>query len=212
MADGIAVTRDGHKHLAKMAPRAQDRDRSALHRRAHPRRPEARRQRRGRPRPPRRWRLRRAARFHARSRHHRRRSGRRSDRRRRCARCSSATPRAGRPAHRPMLFEDLCALIAAGGDISPDAVLQLDLKEEARGARTARWSRACRQAVGADRPPLHPLRRPPGGHRPARRPACPASPSASIPATRAAIDRLVKTRDFARFVADAVARVSAAPK
>ena len=40
--------------------------------------------------------------------------------------------RDGRPtAHRPMLFEHLCALIAAGQDISPAAVLQLDLKEDA---------------------------------------------------------------------------------
>jgi glycerophosphoryl diester phosphodiesterase len=41
---------------------------------------------------------------------------------------------AGNPTDdRPMLFEDLCALIAAGEGISPDAVLQLDLKEDAAG-------------------------------------------------------------------------------
>lgn len=38
----------------------------------------------------------------------------------------------GRPTpHRLMLLEDLAALIAAGDGISPDAILQLDLKEDA---------------------------------------------------------------------------------
>jgi glycerophosphoryl diester phosphodiesterase len=39
---------------------------------------------------------------------------------------------AGRPtAHRLMLLEDLAGLLAAGDGISPDAILQLDLKEDA---------------------------------------------------------------------------------
>lgn len=41
---------------------------------------------------------------------------------------------AGRPtAHRLMLLEDLAALLAAGDGISPDGILQLDLKEDAPG-------------------------------------------------------------------------------
>lgn len=111
---------------------------------------------------------------------------------------------AGRPtAHRPMLFDDLCALLAAGGDISPDAVLQLDLKEDAP-ALDDRVVGSFATAVTAIA--SHFILS--GGHPRAIARLADAVPGLAVgfdPCHEGSIDRLAKTRDFTRFVADALA-------
>jgi glycerophosphoryl diester phosphodiesterase len=107
-------------------------------------------------------------------------------------------------AHHPMLFEDLCALLAAGEGISPQAVLQLDLKEDA-AALTDRIVASFAAAAG-------PVARHfilSGGHPEAIRRLADAVPDLPLgfdPCHEGAIDRLLQTRDFAGFVADAVAQ------
>jgi len=49
--------------------------------------------------------------------------------------------------HRPMLLEDLCALLADGAGFAPDGIVQLDLKEEAPGALGPREIAAFAAAV-----------------------------------------------------------------
>jgi glycerophosphoryl diester phosphodiesterase len=115
----------------------------------------------------------------------------------------------GRPtAHRLMLFEDLCALIAAGEGISPEAILQLDLKEEAAGALGPREIAAFAASVA-------PVARHfilSGGS--AANVALLADPVPGLavgydPCHEGAIDRLLASRDFTGFVAGALA---AAPR
>jgi glycerophosphoryl diester phosphodiesterase len=109
----------------------------------------------------------------------------------------------GRPTtSHPMLFEDLCALIAAGGEIAPEAVLQLDLKEDA-AALDDRVVESFARAVG----PIAGHFILSGGHPAAIARLADAAPGLAIgfdPCHEGTIDRLAKTRDFTRFVADAV--------
>jgi len=115
----------------------------------------------------------------------------------------------GQPtAHRPMLFEDLCALIAAGDGISPEAVLQLDLKEEdpaALGSREiASFAAAVRPIAG------HFILS--GGSAATMDQLAEPVPELAVgydPCHEGAIERLVASRDFAGFVADAL---TASPK
>jgi glycerophosphoryl diester phosphodiesterase len=115
----------------------------------------------------------------------------------------------GRPtAHRPMLFEDLCALIAAGTGISPQAVLQLDLKEDA-----AALTDAVVESFAASAAPVARHFILSGGHPEAIRRLADAVPNLPLgfdPCHEGAIDRLTTTRDFPGFVAGAVAQFPAA--
>lgn len=110
----------------------------------------------------------------------------------------------GRPTtHRPMLFEDLCALLAAGEGISPQAVLQLDLKEDA-----AVLTADVVESFAASATPVARHFILSGGHPDAIRRLADAVPNLPLgfdPCHEGAIDRLVQTRDFAGFVAGAVA-------
>ena len=115
----------------------------------------------------------------------------------------------GRPtAHKLMLFEDLCALIAAGEGISPDSVLQLDLKEEDPAALGSREIAAFAVAV-------RPIARHfilSGGSAAAMLSLADPVPELAIgydPCHDGTIERLIETRKFTAFVADAVA---AAPR
>lgn len=105
--------------------------------------------------------------------------------------------------HRPMLFEDLCALLAAGQGIAPQAVLQLDLKESAAALTDAVVASLAAAATPVAR---HFILS--GGHPEAIRRLADAVPNLPLgfdPCHEGAIDRLVQTRDFAGFVAGAVA-------
>jgi glycerophosphoryl diester phosphodiesterase len=116
---------------------------------------------------------------------------------------------AGQPtAHRLMLFEELCALIAAGQGISPEAVLQLDLKEGA-AAITPEVVRTF--AASAAPVARHFILS--GGHPEAIRRLADAVPNLPLgfdPCHEGAIDRLLATRDFDAFVTDALAQFPAA--
>ena len=102
-----------------------------------------------------------------------------------------------------MLLEDLAALIARDG-AHPEALLQLDYKEDAAALDPAR-RRHLRRALARGRPPLHPLLR--------RRRVGRACSPAGVPGLRigydpcheGAIDRLTATRAWPAFVADALA-------
>ena len=107
-------------------------------------------------------------------------------------------------AHRPMLFEDLCSLLAAGEGISPEAVLQLDLKEEdpavfgPRDIATfiASVSPVARHFIIS------------GGNAAAVGRLADEVPTLEVgydPCHEGAIERLIESRDFAGFVADALA-------
>jgi glycerophosphoryl diester phosphodiesterase len=106
--------------------------------------------------------------------------------------------------HHPMLFEDLCALIAAGQGIAPAAVLQLDLKEDAAALTEA--------VVASFAGSANPVARHfilSGGHPDAIRRLADAVPDLPLgfdPCHEGAIDRLLRTRDFAGFVVGAVAQ------
>jgi len=111
---------------------------------------------------------------------------------------------AGQPTpHRLMLLEDLAALLAAGEGISPDAVLQLDLKEDAPAIDPG--------LVAGFAASVTPVARHfilSGGHPAAiglLADAVPALPMGYDPCHEGAIERLMATRDFTGFVADAVA-------
>jgi glycerophosphoryl diester phosphodiesterase len=110
----------------------------------------------------------------------------------------------GKPtAHRPMLFEDLCALLVAGAGISPQAVLQLDLKEDAPALTAGVVASFAASAAPIAR---HFILS--GGHPEAIRRLADAVPDLPLgfdPCHEGAIDRLIETRDFAGFVAHAVA-------
>jgi glycerophosphoryl diester phosphodiesterase len=110
----------------------------------------------------------------------------------------------GRPApDRPMLFEDLCALLAAGRGIAPEAVLQLDLKEDA-----AALTDAVVESFAAAAAPVARHFILSGGHPEAIRRLAEAVPNLPLgfdPCHEGAIDRLARTRDFPGFVAHAVA-------
>ena len=116
---------------------------------------------------------------------------------------------AGRPTpHRPMLFEDLCALLASGTLLAPDGILQLDLKEEDPVALGPREIDTFATAV-------RPVARHfilSGGS--ARNVALLSDPVPDLtvgydPCHDEAISQLLASRDFAGFVADAIA---AAPR
>ena len=102
-----------------------------------------------------------------------------------------------------MLLEDLAALLAAGEGISPDAVLQLDLKEDAPAIDPG--------LVAGFAASVTPVARHfilSGGHPAAiglLADAVPALPMGYDPCHEGAIERLMATRDFTGFVADAVA-------
>ena len=111
---------------------------------------------------------------------------------------------AGQPTpHRLMLLEDLAALLAAGEGISPGAVLQLDLKEDAPAIDPG--------LVAGFAASVTPVARHfilSGGHPAAiglLADAVPALPMGYDPCHEGAIERLMATRDFTGFVADAVA-------
>jgi glycerophosphoryl diester phosphodiesterase len=111
---------------------------------------------------------------------------------------------AGRPtAHRPMLLEDLCALIAQDGAAAPTAVLQLDLKEDAPGIDAV--------VVDTFAAAVTPVARHfilSGGHPQAigrLADAVPSLPMGYDPCHEGAIERLHADRDFAGFVATALA-------
>lgn len=110
----------------------------------------------------------------------------------------------GQPtAHRPMLLEDLCALIARGEAISPAAVLQLDLKEDAPAIEPR-----VVESFAASVTPVAPHFILSGGHPLAigrLAEAVPSLPMGYDPCHEGAIERLVADRDFAGFVASAVA-------
>jgi glycerophosphoryl diester phosphodiesterase len=105
--------------------------------------------------------------------------------------------------HRPMLLEDLTALLATGEGISPEAVLQLDLKEDA-AAIDLRVIETFARAIA-------PVARHfilSGGHPAAIGLLADAVPSLPIgfdPCHEGSIERLLASRDFTGFVADAVA-------
>ncbi|HVW92580.1 MAG TPA: glycerophosphodiester phosphodiesterase family protein [Devosia sp.] len=111
---------------------------------------------------------------------------------------------AGAPTHhRPMLLEDLCALIAADPDISPDSVLQLDLKETEAGLDAA--------VAAGFAAAVAPVARhfilsggSPGAIRLLSE-AVPALPLGFDPCHEGSIDRLAAHKDFQGFVAEAVA-------
>lgn len=115
----------------------------------------------------------------------------------------------GQPtAHKLMLFEDLCALLAAGEGISPDAILQLDLKEEdpdALGPReTATFAASVRPVA------QHFILS--GGSAAAVGRLADTVPALQVgydPCHQGAIERLLASRDFPGFVAGALA---AAPR
>lgn len=115
----------------------------------------------------------------------------------------------GQPtAHKLMLFEDLCALLAAGEGISPDAILQLDLKEEdpqVLGPREIATFAASVQPVAQ-----HFIVS--GGNAAAVGRLADTVPALQVgydPCHQGAIERLVASRDFTGFVAGALA---AAPR
>ena len=117
--------------------------------------------------------------------------------------------RDGRPtAHRPMLFEDLCALIAAGQDISPAAVLQLDLKEDASALTPEVVKSFAASATPVARHFILSCGHPEALHRLAE--AVPSLPIGFDPCHEGAIDRLLATRDFTGFVDGAVAQFPSA--
>jgi glycerophosphoryl diester phosphodiesterase len=111
---------------------------------------------------------------------------------------------AGNPtAHRPMLLEDLCTLIAAGGAIAPTAVLQLDLKED-----TAAIDAVVVKSFAASVTPVARHFILSGGHPKAigrLADAVPSLPMGYDPCHEGAIERLRTDRDFAGFVATALA-------
>ena len=115
----------------------------------------------------------------------------------------------GRPtAHKVMLFEDLCGLIAAGEGISPDSVLQLDLKEEDPASLGPREIAAFAAAVG----PIASHFILSGGSAATMLKLAGPVPQLAIgydPCHDGTIERLIATKKFMAFVADAVA---AAPK
>lgn len=105
--------------------------------------------------------------------------------------------------HRLMLLEDLAALLAAGEGISPDAVLQLDLKEDAPAIDPGLVA-----GFAASVTPVAHHFILSGGHPAAiglLADAVPALPMGYDPCHEGAIERLMATRDFTGFVADAVA-------
>lgn len=110
---------------------------------------------------------------------------------------------AGEPTgHRPMLLEDLCALIAADPDISPDSVLQLDLKESEAGLDPA--------VAGGFAAAVAPVAQhfilsggSPGAIRLLSE-AVPALPLGFDPCHEGSIERLIAGKDFKGFVAEAV--------
>jgi glycerophosphoryl diester phosphodiesterase len=110
----------------------------------------------------------------------------------------------GQPtAHRLMLLEDLAALIPAGSDISPEAVLQLDLKEDAP-AIDARIATSFAAAIS----PIAQHFILSGGHPEAiarLAAGVPALPIGFDPCHEGAIERVLASRDFVAFVAHAVA-------
>jgi glycerophosphoryl diester phosphodiesterase len=115
----------------------------------------------------------------------------------------------GRPtAHRLMLFEDLCALIAAGQGISPEAVLQLDLKEDAAALTPDLVDAFAAAAAPVARHFILSCGHPEALRRLAQ--AVPNLPLGFDPCHEGAIDRLLATRDFSGFVAGAVAQFPAA--
>ena len=111
-------------------------------------------------------------------------------------------PAGNATAHRPMLLEDLCALIANGGAIAPGAVLQLDLKEDAPAIDAAviktfaaSVTPVARHFIlsGGDAIAIGRLAE-----------AVPVLPMGYDPCHAGAIDRLRASRDFAGFVATAL--------
>jgi glycerophosphoryl diester phosphodiesterase len=111
----------------------------------------------------------------------------------------------GRPTtHQLMLFEDLCALLAAGEGIAPEALLQLALKEEGRGAIGAREVAAFADAATPVRQHLILS----GGSADNVGMLAAATPGLATgydPCAAPVVARLVVTRAFDRFVADALA-------
>lgn len=101
-----------------------------------------------------------------------------------------------------MLLEDLTALLAAGS-IQPDALLQLDYKEDA-----AALDRAAIDSFSRSVGPVARHMILSSGDAEAVRLLCDATPGLHIgydPCHEGALDRLQASRDFAGFVADAVA-------
>lgn len=115
----------------------------------------------------------------------------------------------GRPtAHKLMLFEDLCALIAAGEGISPESILQLDLKEEDPAALGTREISAFAAAVG----PIASHFILSGGSAEAMLLLAAPVPDLALgydPCHDGTIERLIETKEFTEFVMHAIA---AAPK
>ena len=110
----------------------------------------------------------------------------------------------GQPtAHRLMLLEDLAALIAAGDGISPDGILQLDLKEEDPAVLEAKHIASFAASV-------RPVARHfiiSGGNAEAVGKLADPVPALAVgydPCHQGAIERLMQSRDFAGFVAEAV--------
>ena len=116
---------------------------------------------------------------------------------------------AGHPtAHKVMLFEDLCSLIAAGEGISPASVLQLDLKEEDPAALGPREI----ATFGAAVRPIAKHFILSGGSAETMLMLADPVPDLAIgydPCHDGAIERLVETKEFMEFVAGAIA---AAPR
>ena len=101
-----------------------------------------------------------------------------------------------------MLLEDLCGLLAQGG-LHPDALLQLDYKEDSRVLDAAALS-TFRAAVG----PVAQHMIVSSGDAEAVRLLTESTPGIKIgydPCHDGALDRLAQTQDFAGFVRDAVA-------
>lgn len=106
--------------------------------------------------------------------------------------------------HRLMLFEDLCALIAAGEGISPEAVLQLDLKEENPAVFGPRDIATFIASVS----PVAQHFIISGGNAAAVGRLADEVPALEVgydPCHEGAIERLIESRDFAGFVAGALA-------
>jgi glycerophosphoryl diester phosphodiesterase len=110
---------------------------------------------------------------------------------------------AGRPTvHRLMLLEDLAALIAAGDGISPDALLQLDLKEDAPalGAKEV-------ATFGASITPVARHFILSGGHPRAIAQLGDVVPALAMgfdPCHEGTMEALLESRDFPSFVAGAI--------